>query len=291
MLFDHVQLIEGTQIVNATVDSGTSFPANPTVGELFYKSDEPQLYVYDGTQWTEAGGTGNAIVAGTNTQVQFNDNGVLGASSNLTWTQGTTTLYINGALSMETGPVLSTYLSGGQYGGWIDMPTAGPSGIGSGGPGQNVWIGRAHQNAFWQTDSLTGDIVIRNTSGRILIGTAAAAASKLAILASGALAVGGTSNTGSSGQVLTSAGAGASPTWTTPTTATWGSIVGTLSNQTDLNSALSGKANTSHTHSTSDITSFNSAVPASTARSTAASAPPASMRWLTSSSPRLTPGR
>lgn len=35
----------------------------------------------------------------------------------------------------------------------------------------------------------------------------------------------------------------------------WGGITGTLSDQTDLQSALDGKANTSHTHSASDITS------------------------------------
>lgn len=44
-----------------------------------------------------------------------------------------------------------------------------------------------------------------------------------------------------------------------PSTATtgpvWGNITGTLSAQTDLNSALAGKANTSHTHTAGDITS------------------------------------
>ena len=35
---------------------------------------------------------------------------------------------------------------------------------------------------------------------------------------------------------------------------TWGSITGTLSSQTDLQSALNAKANTSHTHALSDIT-------------------------------------
>lgn len=37
--------------------------------------------------------------------------------------------------------------------------------------------------------------------------------------------------------------------------AEWGNISGTLSSQTDLNNALNSKANTSHNHSTSDITS------------------------------------
>lgn len=39
-----------------------------------------------------------------------------------------------------------------------------------------------------------------------------------------------------------------------PTSGVWGQITGTLSNQTDLNSALAGKANSSHTHSTTNLT-------------------------------------
>lgn len=42
--------------------------------------------------------------------------------------------------------------------------------------------------------------------------------------------------------------------------ATWGSITGTLSAQTDLNSALAGKANTSHTHALTDLTQSGATV-------------------------------
>lgn len=38
--------------------------------------------------------------------------------------------------------------------------------------------------------------------------------------------------------------------------ATWGNIIGTLSDQTDLNSALSGKASSTHSHAESDITNL-----------------------------------
>lgn len=45
-------------------------------------------------------------------------------------------------------------------------------------------------------------------------------------------------------------------TWQTLTSSTtWGGISGTLSSQTDLQSALDGKANTVHTHAATDITS------------------------------------
>jgi hypothetical protein len=41
---------------------------------------------------------------------------------------------------------------------------------------------------------------------------------------------------------------------------TWGSITGTLAVQTDLQSALDGKANSTHTHLSTDITDFNESV-------------------------------
>jgi len=43
-----------------------------------------------------------------------------------------------------------------------------------------------------------------------------------------------------------------------PADAVWGNITGTLSNQTDLQNALNGKANTSHSHSISNVTNLQS---------------------------------
>ena len=51
-------------------------------GKLFYKDSGGTVKVIAGT-----GGTG--VVAGSNTQIQFNNSGVFGASANLTW-NGTT---------------------------------------------------------------------------------------------------------------------------------------------------------------------------------------------------------
>jgi len=33
------------------VPAGTSFPANPEEGQTFYRTDENELYIYDGTDW------------------------------------------------------------------------------------------------------------------------------------------------------------------------------------------------------------------------------------------------
>lgn len=48
-----VQIKEGTDISNATVDSGVGFPAGANIGELFFlTSGTIGLYVYTGAQWS-----------------------------------------------------------------------------------------------------------------------------------------------------------------------------------------------------------------------------------------------
>ncbi len=49
----------------------------------------------------------------------------------------------------------------------------------------------------------------------------------------------------------------------------WGSITGTLSSQTDLQTALNGKANASHTHAQSEITGLTTALAGIPAKGTA----------------------
>ncbi len=50
-------------------------------------------------------------------------------------------------------------------------------------------------------------------------------------------------------------GSGVKGWYDAPTAAVWGNITGTLSNQTDLQTALDGKADSSHTHAASEVTS------------------------------------
>lgn len=55
MKFHGVRLSEGSAIKNATVDSGASFPLQPSEGELFYLTGPGEaLYVYSGTAWLVA---------------------------------------------------------------------------------------------------------------------------------------------------------------------------------------------------------------------------------------------
>ena len=55
MLFDGIKLVEGSEINNLVVQTGTAWPTLPSEGELFYMKEGGAgiegLYVYDGTQW------------------------------------------------------------------------------------------------------------------------------------------------------------------------------------------------------------------------------------------------
>jgi len=71
-----------------------------------------------------------------------------------------------GGLSIELGPL--------GTGSWVNMPTTGPSGIGSGGVGVDAWLAYCSIANNWFAGSAVGDIAIRNTTGRILFGNSAA---------------------------------------------------------------------------------------------------------------------
>jgi hypothetical protein len=52
-IYGDISLSEGSDFKNLTVDSGSSFPANPTQGELFYNTTSG-LCVYNGSAWVAA---------------------------------------------------------------------------------------------------------------------------------------------------------------------------------------------------------------------------------------------
>lgn len=56
MLYDGIRLLQGTDLENLLVPRGTSFPLTPTAGELFFRTDQTQLYVYSGATWVQSGG-------------------------------------------------------------------------------------------------------------------------------------------------------------------------------------------------------------------------------------------
>lgn len=64
MLVDGIRLIEGSNAENLVIDTGTSFPASPDQGELFYRSDLTTLYVYNASTWTPAAGSSSYTITG-----------------------------------------------------------------------------------------------------------------------------------------------------------------------------------------------------------------------------------
>ena len=78
--------------------SGAELALNYADGKLYYKSSAGVVTLLAG-----AGGTG--IVAGSNTQIQFNNSGVFGASASLTWNG--TSLAVTGTVAV-TGALTAT---------------------------------------------------------------------------------------------------------------------------------------------------------------------------------------
>ena len=52
MLFDGIQVLNGSNIQNIQLNGGTSLPASGASGEMFYKTDENRVYIYGGGTWS-----------------------------------------------------------------------------------------------------------------------------------------------------------------------------------------------------------------------------------------------
>lgn len=94
------------QLYYSTTAAATPSSGNLANGELAINITDGKLFYKDngGTVRVLAGTGGSGVVAGSNTQVQFNNNGVFGASSGLTWDG--TTLTAN-ALTVSNAATLS----------------------------------------------------------------------------------------------------------------------------------------------------------------------------------------
>lgn len=55
MLIDSINLLEGSDVKNLILPSGTSFPQNPNPGELFFKTTDTTVYVYQTNSWVALG--------------------------------------------------------------------------------------------------------------------------------------------------------------------------------------------------------------------------------------------
>ena len=104
MRIDGLTLVEGSNITNAVVASGPSFPVgpdhSPDVGEFFYKTDNADsfgvagLYFFDGASW-------NVVVSGSSIG-DYIDNGTAGISYGTTFPDTSSTPLPNGYLFYKT---------------------------------------------------------------------------------------------------------------------------------------------------------------------------------------------
>jgi hypothetical protein len=94
------------QLYRSTTAAAVPLAANLAAGELAINITDGKLYYNDGgTVKVLAGTGGTGIVAGSNTQVQFNNSGVFGASANFTWSG--TALAVTGTVAV-TGALTAT---------------------------------------------------------------------------------------------------------------------------------------------------------------------------------------
>jgi hypothetical protein len=96
------------QLYYSTTSTNTPSAGNLANGELAINIADGKLFYKDsgGTVKVIAGTGGTGVVAGSNTQIQFNNNGVFGASSNLTWNG--TTLAVTGNLTATADSTFSS---------------------------------------------------------------------------------------------------------------------------------------------------------------------------------------
>src|SRR5271165_4193723 len=187
-----------------TLYQGSSTPGSPATGDFWFNQSTNTLSTWNGSNWipptlgvhdpliwpTTTGtngqvlktdGSGNlswytvsgSSAAGSDTQIQFNDGGSFGADANFTWNKTNNTLTLGSGSPGAGDPVIS---------------------------GDN--IGSLSVSAETQLLHLIGGSMEFDTGGSV----------QLTIDGFGAWLLGG-SSAGTSGQVLTSNGSGAAPTW------------------------------------------------------------------------------
>lgn len=197
----------------------------------------------DSTGRVTTASNGTNTIAGSNTQVQFNNSGAFGASPYFTWDDTDTALTLSnsfgfgtiqtltgGILSLFGGSVNDTNASSislinnvGTAGGYISI-TGGDATLGNGGEVQ-ITGGNGGSGGSDNGGSITissGSGASAGLSGVVTFSTNGT--SRLSIDGFGAWILGGSS--GTSGQILTSNGAGLAPTWQTKTITLTGDVTG-----------------------------------------------------------------
>ncbi len=48
-----VYLEDAPRLIGSIVTTGTSFPSDPSTGQLFFRTDSGKFYLFDGTDWRQ----------------------------------------------------------------------------------------------------------------------------------------------------------------------------------------------------------------------------------------------
>ena len=130
--------------------SGTA--ANPTYGFV---------YGGGGTGLFQPGGAGSNVIG-------FSTNGQERARVDASGNVGIGTSSPSTKLEVASGTafmrVSTAWIA--NAGTWIDLDTSGPSGIGTGGPGNNAWVSYTSSLGQWFSNSAVGDVNYRNALGK-----------------------------------------------------------------------------------------------------------------------------
>jgi hypothetical protein len=201
-------VIPGTGAITVPIGNQAQRPGSPTNGMIRFNTDSGRFEFYEAGTWINFA-TGTGSPGGSNTAVQYNNNGDFGGSSNFTWNIGSNTLTIgtNGTVSVRniTGPAaLSLDIAGSP--GLSNNETGYPVNIkgGLGGSG-NSNTGNVNISTPAPNGTGVGGSITFETSG----------VARAAITNTGAFTWGGSA--GTSGQVLKTNGSGSPPSWSSLT--------------------------------------------------------------------------
>lgn len=95
MLFDGIEILEGSSVVNFTFPTGASFPSNPDQGEIFYKTDVKKPYIYINAAWVEISTGEGVSTSGSTVTVVATMTGTTGVEGDLVYALDVNKLYIH----------------------------------------------------------------------------------------------------------------------------------------------------------------------------------------------------
>lgn len=105
MLFDGIEILEGSEVINFSFPMGASFPSSPNQGEIFFKTDVKKPYIYVDSAWVEMSTTSSGAGANSNgvVSIAMSMSGVVGVEGELVYSIADSKLFVhNGTAFVES---------------------------------------------------------------------------------------------------------------------------------------------------------------------------------------------